>query len=139
MKTQTASRKFSAFPRDYAGLIRHFPLRPIHDRIDAANATEIIDAMAGHRLTGDQEDYLDVLSTLVAEFEDGDDPVDLSASKPLANLRLMDDHALNASDLGRILGNRAVGSKILRGERGLSLMHIRKLMKYFAVDASAFL
>jgi HTH-type transcriptional regulator/antitoxin HigA len=140
MNTQIASRKFSEFPKDYAGLIRLFPLRPVHDQIDAANATEIIDTMAGHRLTSDQEDYLDVLSTLVAEFEERADPVELPPNKPIANLRrLMDDHGLNASDLGRILGNRALGSKVLRGERGLSLTHIKKLMKHFAVDASAFL
>jgi antitoxin component HigA of HigAB toxin-antitoxin module len=49
------------------------------------------------------------------------------------------DHEMTASDLGRVLGNRALGSKILRGDRRLNLAHIKKLMRHFAVDATAFL
>ena len=126
-------------PRDYARLTRMYPLRPVRDRQEADRATEIIDALAGHELTPDQEDYLDVLSTLLAHYETENDPVRLSPNRPLANLkRLMEDHQMTASDLGRLLGNRALGSKILRGERRLSLSHIRKLMKHFALDAGAF-
>jgi HTH-type transcriptional regulator / antitoxin HigA len=133
--------RFADWPRDYAGLVRAYPLRPVRDPVDADNATEIVDALAGHDLTRDQADYLDVLSTLLEAFENAHDPVrPMRSKKPLANLRhLLDDHEMSASDLGRVLGNRALGSKILRGERRLGLTHIKKLMKYFAVDASAFL
>jgi hypothetical protein len=60
---------FAALPRDYQGLISMFPLRPIHDQVDLDNATEIGDAMAGHDLSPDQEDYFDVLTTLMNEYE----------------------------------------------------------------------
>jgi antitoxin component HigA of HigAB toxin-antitoxin module len=130
----------SDLPTEYAELIGLFPLRPLKDEIDAKNVTEIVDAMAGHHLNSDQEDYLDVLSTLLAEFEDKKYPMKPSRRAPLANLKhLLDEHAMSASDLGRLLGNRALGSKILRGERELSLANIRKLMKRFAVDASLFI
>jgi HTH-type transcriptional regulator/antitoxin HigA len=139
MKTRTL-KGFPGIPKNYAGLVAMLPLRPMHDRVDVDNATEIIDAMAGHDLTADQEDYLDVLSTLVDEFESEHDPVVLSPRKGLVNLRqLMEERDMTASDLGRLLGNRALGSKLLRGERSLSLTHIRKLMKHFAVDSTAFL
>ena len=34
-------------PKDYAGLVRMPPPRPIHDEVDMASAAEILDAMAG--------------------------------------------------------------------------------------------
>ncbi len=85
------------------------------------------------------EDYLDALSTLLEEYEKEHDPVLLSPNKPVANLRrLMADHGVTASDLGRVLGDRTPGSKILRGERRLSLGNIKRLMAHFAVDATVF-
>ena len=139
IKTQSITC-LSRIPVDYPGLIAMFPLRPIHDRVDADNATEIVDAMAGQELTSDQEDYLDVLSTLLDEFESRNELARISPNKPLANLRrLIEGRQMNASDPGRVLGNRALGSKILRGERRLGLNHITRLMKHFAVDATAFL
>jgi antitoxin component HigA of HigAB toxin-antitoxin module len=139
IKTQSITC-LSGIPVDYPGLIAMFPLRPIYDRVDADNATEIVDAMAGQELTSDQEDYLDVLSTLLDELESRNELARISPNKPLANLRrLIVGRQMNASDPGRVLGNRALGSKILRGERRLGLNHITRLMKHFAVDATAFL
>lgn len=47
---------------------------------------------------------------------------------------LMNAAEMNASDLGRLLGNRALGNKLLRGERQLPKTHIRRLADHFAVD-----
>lgn len=44
--------------------------RTINDEIELENVTEILDLMAGHKLTNDQSDYLDTLATLAADFED---------------------------------------------------------------------
>lgn len=44
--------------------------RPLHDKTDYENAVKIIDQLAGHNLNADQEDYLDLLSDLVATYED---------------------------------------------------------------------
>jgi HTH-type transcriptional regulator / antitoxin HigA len=59
---------------------------------------------------------------------------------PLDVLRsLLDDHGMTASDLGRLLGNRELGSKLLRGERQLSKQHIIKLADYFKLSPAAFM
>ncbi len=42
-------------------------LRPIHDQVDAENAAEMIDLLAGHKLNAEQTDYLDLLSDLYEE------------------------------------------------------------------------
>ena len=139
MKTATRSMNFRQMPREYAGLVRVFPPRPIHDRVDLANATEVIDALAGHDLTPDQEDYLDVLSDLVAKYEESRSPLRRARSTPLERLRyLMEQAGMTASDLGRLLGSRGLGSLVLRGRRQLSKTHIRILAEYFRLDPGYF-
>jgi len=48
------SRKFSELPKNYAALCAILMPRTIHDEIELENVAEIIDLMAGHRLTKDQ-------------------------------------------------------------------------------------
>lgn len=139
MKTASRSIEFHRLPKDYAGLVQMLPLRPIHDRIDVANATEVIDALAGHDLTADQEDYLDVLSDLVDKYETESSPLRRTESTPLERLKFVVDQAgLSASDLGRLLGNRALGSLLLTGRRQLSKAHIRRLAEHFRLDPGYF-
>jgi len=41
---------------------------------------------------------------------------------------------MNASDLGRLLGDRAIGAKVMSGSRELSKSHIKVLADRFAVS-----
>ena len=53
---------------------------------------------------------------------------------------LLEEHGLAAADLSRILdGSRNLGAMILRGERNLTLSHVRKLAAHFKVSAEAFI
>jgi len=50
----------------------------------------------------------------------------------------MEQHDLSAADLARILGSdRSLGSKLLRGERRLTVDHIRILARHFQVYPGA--
>lgn len=140
MRSKTGHLVFQAVPEDYEGLMRMFPLRPIHDKVDLDNATEVTDAMAGHELSPDQSDYFAVLASLIDEYERAHLPRPRRKHDPLGNLRfLMEQHQMSASDLGRLLGQRELGSKLLRGERELSKSHILKLAKFFHVSPAMFL
>ncbi len=140
MKTRKKLLKLTAIPTDYAGLVSMLPLRPIRDLIDAENATEIIDAMAGHELNVDQADYLDVLSDLLDRYESENDPVLTAAYTPLRRLRyLMEQVEMTTADLGRVLGNRPLATLILHGDRELSKTHMRKLGHHFGIDPGFFL
>jgi antitoxin component HigA of HigAB toxin-antitoxin module len=93
--------EFRKLPKTFDGLCRLFPLRPVHDEVDLENATEMVDALAGHRLTKDQGDYLEALSNLVGAYEDAHYRVDLSHVTPLAALRyLVEQNGMTASSLG---------------------------------------
>jgi HTH-type transcriptional regulator / antitoxin HigA len=107
------------------------------------NALVLIDELCvidEGKLTPGQADYLDVLADLTVKYEDQHHAVDLSHLDAVDRLRhLMEQRGMNASDLGRLLGNREAGSKILRRERELSKAMIRKLADHFAVSAALFL
>ncbi len=46
---------------------------------------------------------------------------------------------MNVSDLGRLLGDRSLGPKILNGDRALSKAHIKLLAKHFNVSPAVLL
>ena len=139
MKTAT-QRRFEAMPKDYAGLCRMLTPRPIHDKVDFENVTEITDAMAGHKLTPDQEDYFDLLCRLIEDYEKEQGLPAPKASGLDALRHLLDAHDMSAADLARLLGvHRTLGGMILRGERQLTLAHVRTLAKHFSVSADLFL
>jgi HTH-type transcriptional regulator / antitoxin HigA len=128
------------FPTTYSDLVAMLPPRPIHDDHDLANATEVVDSMAGFALNPDQEDYLEAIATFIETYEAERFPVDDSQLTPLDALKaLMAEHDMSASDLGRLLGNRTLGTPILSGRRALSKAHIKTLAEHFKVEPGLFL
>src|SRR5205823_6740042 len=71
MKATQVKIEFARLPRGYAGLCQLLAPRPIHDQAELHNVTEITDAMAGHDLAPDQEDYFDLLCRLIEDYERG--------------------------------------------------------------------
>jgi HTH-type transcriptional regulator/antitoxin HigA len=137
MKTKLA---FKEMPKSYSNLMAFKVLRPIHDQVEYANALEILEAMAGQRLSPDQEDYFEALALFVETFEAAHMP-GLPARKGLPLLRhLLEENAMSAADLARLLGvDRSLGVRILSGERNLTLDHVKKLVARFRVPATVFI
>ena len=141
MKTIQTKIEFAGLPKDYAGLCRMLTPRPLHDKVDYENVTEITDAMAVHKLSPDQDDYFDLLCRLIEDYEKEHarlDTAKVTAREALQHL--LDAHDLSAADLVRLLGvHRTLGAMILRGERKLTLNHVRTLARHFGVSADMFL
>src|SRR4051794_25344170 len=92
---------FERIPREYALLVAMFPPRPIHDSVDYANTMEIVLAMAGHKLTPDQDDYLQILSEMILHHDRIHDQP-RKRGTPTERLQyLVEQAGLSASDLGR--------------------------------------
>jgi HTH-type transcriptional regulator / antitoxin HigA len=130
---------FDKIPREYAALVAMFPPRPIHDSVDYANTMEIVLAMAGHKLTPDQADYLQILSEIILHYDRIHDQPRKRGTPTQRLQYLVEQAGLSASDLGRLLGNRTMGSLLLSGKRSLSKAHIIKLAEHFKVRADYFL
>lgn len=140
MKTQKGQR-FSDLPKEYAGLCRLLMPRPIHDRAEYANITELTDAMAlwQDEFSADQRDYFDLLCGLLEDFDR--EQVRWPKVSVRARLQhLLQEAGLSAADLSRLLGgSRNLGAMILRGDRNLTLAHIRKLSDHFRVSPELFI
>jgi antitoxin component HigA of HigAB toxin-antitoxin module len=130
--------KLSAIPGDFESLVRAHPPAAIHDDVAYENAMEWINKLTAlPSATEGQLKYLDTLTILVERYEDETEGVEPKGGNALAVLRyLMADRGMNASDVGRLLGDRSLGPKILNGDRDLSKTHIKTLAKHFNVSAS---
>ena len=128
-------------PTDFADLVRLFPPQAIHDDVGYANTQEMIDRLTSlPRLTAGQAEYLETLTILFEAYENEHERFELRQLTPVKVLRfLLESNDMNASDLGRLLGNRGLGAKVLNGSRDLSKMHIRILAERFKVDPGLFL
>jgi HTH-type transcriptional regulator / antitoxin HigA len=145
MKTAaTKTRRFAAsadIPKTYRELCRLYLPRPIHDEAEDAEATAMMNALAVFaRLNAEQRDYLDVITEFVDEF-DQSKKVRWPKVRGVDMLKhLLEEHGMKAADLSRILrASRNLGAMILRGERRLTLNHVRILARHFGVSADLFL
>ncbi|MDA1278201.1 MAG: transcriptional regulator [Verrucomicrobia bacterium] len=132
---------FKKLPKEYGALCAMLPPRVIHDRSDYENTGEVAEAMAGFEteFTEDQADYFDTLCALLEAYESETAPP--LKGTPLRNLKfLLNEHGASGSGLSSILGaSRALGPMILRGERNLTLEHVKRLAEHFKVDPALFL
>jgi HTH-type transcriptional regulator / antitoxin HigA len=129
-------------PGRFDELVRIMPPQAIMDDVHYNNTLEIIDRlMAAGKLTKGQGLYLETLVQLVEVYEAERHAIDTADLSGLDSLRhLLKENGLNASDLARLLGVHAsMGSKILRGERALTVDHLRKLSARFKVNPRLFI
>ena len=138
MRTRTLTH--DDIPDRYAELVALLMPRPLHDDVDYRNALAVLDAMAGFEMNADQQDYFEAIATFVEKYEAEHHAIEQTKMKPAELLRsLMEEHGMSESDLGRLLGDRSLGHRILTGQRELSKKHVRTLAEHFSVDPAALL
>jgi HTH-type transcriptional regulator / antitoxin HigA len=129
-------------PGGFEDLVRIMPPQAISDEVHYENTLEIIDRlMATERLTRGQKLYLETLVQLVEAYEARHHAIDTGDLRGVEVLKhLLAENDMNASDLARLLGMHAsMGSKILQGDRSLTVEHIRKLAERFKVSPEVFM
>jgi HTH-type transcriptional regulator/antitoxin HigA len=89
----------------------------------------------GHSLA----DLLDVVSTLVAQYEDQTLGERFDASPNEVLRVLMEEHGLKQSDLRQEIGTQGVVSEILGGERTINIRQAKALANRFGVSPLVFL
>lgn len=136
MKSPTAPVRVRQLPGRFSDLIMLLPPRAIHDEVDYRNVIEMLDALTSlPRMTRGQQEYLETLSVLIESYERDHHAVEVHDLTLIQVLKhLLESNGMTASQLGELLGNRALGSKILRGDRELSKAHIRILAKRFRIN-----
>jgi HTH-type transcriptional regulator/antitoxin HigA len=131
---------FDRLPTTFDGLIALHAPRPIHDEVGYKNTVEVVDALAGHALNRDQDDYLQLLAGLVERYEANTLPKRPRISGVGMLRYVLDENNLGGDDLARIIGvDRSVAFRILKGERSLTTDHIKALCERFGVPADVFI
>ncbi len=127
-------------PKTYIELLQAFPPRPIKSEEELLATQEVIDSLidrAMESLSPDESDYLDVLGTLVYEYEQTQEPVPDIYGVELLKV-WMEELGLRQKDLVAIFKTESIVSDILKKRRMLTTRHIQELAEFFHTSPSAF-
>jgi HTH-type transcriptional regulator / antitoxin HigA len=106
--------------------MRRFTIRPIRTPEDLLEAKARLGDLLKSNKDGAYDDEIEVLSTLVEQFEKTKVPID--APSPMAAIRFrMEEIGISARQLEPFIGSRARVSEVLSGKRQLSIDMIRSL------------
>jgi HTH-type transcriptional regulator / antitoxin HigA len=109
-------------------------IRPIRTPADHDWALREIERLWGAAPGSEEEDLLDILTTLVEAYEEKQYPMDRPDPVEAIKFR-MDQESLTRSDLEPILGTRARVAEVLNHRRPLSISMIRRLHDRLRIPA----
>lgn len=109
-------------------------LKPIRNEADYQEAMALLKSLWGAQADTPQRDRLDLLVTLIDEYENISDPIDLPDPVDAIVFR-MEQQNLTRKDLEPILGSRGRVAEILNRKRPLSLEMIRRLHAELGIPA----
>lgn len=125
--------------KKYIQLLKSFPPRPIVSETDFEATQSVINNLLDKpKLTLEEEDYLDVLGTLVYNYEQQQEDLipDIYGVDLLKVL--IEEHNLKQKDLVFIFKTESIVSDIVNGKRQLTNRHIQELAKFFHVSPAVF-
>ncbi len=133
-KMTSGSRSSSA----YLELLKTFPPRPINSEEELLATQKVIDLLIDSgKLTPDEQDYLNVLGSLVYEYEQKHEPIpDIHGVELLK--ALLDEFDLQPKDLMPIFKTQSIVSAVLNDQHQLTTSHIHKLAEFFHISPAAF-
>jgi len=122
----------------YIELLTSFPPRPITSEEELIATQKVIDSLIDKgELTPDEQDYLNVLGTLVHEYEEKHKLIpDISGVELLKTL--IAELGLRQKDLVPIFKTESIVSEVMSGQRNLTVNHIRQLAEFFHISPAAF-
>lgn len=125
-------------PKTYNELLQAFPPRPIKSEEEMFATQKVIDSLIDRApLTPDEEDYLNLLGTLVYEYEQTQEPIPDIYGIELLKV-LIEERDLRQKDLVPIFKTESIVSDILKERRKLTTRHIQELAEFFQVSPAAF-
>jgi len=111
----------------YTDLLNNFPSRPIKSKEQLAATQSVINSLLDRlELTPDEQDYLNLLGTLVFEYEETHYPIPDIHGVELLKV-LMAEQQLRQKDLLPVFKTESIVSAVLSGQRQLTVSHIQKL------------
>lgn len=127
-------------PEAYGKLLTQYLPKVITNEVENERALNIAETLSNKSdLTPEEEQLLDLLVTLIENFESKEYSFD-NNSTPLSRLIfLAEANNLRQVDLLDIFGSKGITSEVFNGKRQISKTHAVKLGERFNVDAALFL
>ena len=128
-------------PQKYANLLVGYLPGVIDTEEENDKAVEFAGALMrkGASRSPEETRLLDLLVTLIEDFEEKAYPMGESV-KPADILRsLMDEHGLKQTDMVDIFGSQGVVSQVLNGKRSISKAQTRRLSERFRLPLDIFI
>ncbi len=123
----------------YIEIITTFPPRPITCEAELIATQNRIDSIVSRsNLTQDDRDYLNVLGTLVYDYEQKHEPMPVLKGMALLKALMVEDN-IQEKDLVDIFESESWVSEVMNGKRELTAGQIQKLAKFFHLSPVAFL
>ena len=126
-------------PDTYFKLVKQFPLIHLRDNSHLGEALKVIERLLEAELDEGAQNYLDVLTDLVEDYEEKHVPIP-DASEADVLRELLRVNGLSQPKLAKMTGiAQSTISAVLNGVRSLTKDQIVKLAKVFRVSPAAFL
>jgi len=123
----------------YLELVRQFPLRPLRTDADLDAAVAVVDSLINEEeLAPPEQDYLDVLSDLVAAYEAIAVPIKPVGDADLLAFLIEQKGVTQAETAKQASIAESTISEVLAGKRKLNRGQIGKLARFFHVSPEAF-
>ena len=123
----------------YIELITTFPPRPITCEAELTATQNRINSILDRRnITQDDRDYLNVLGTLVYDYEQKHEPMPVLKGINLLKA-LMEEDNISEKDLLGIFESELQVSEVLNGGRELTASQMQKLAEFFHLSPAGFL
>jgi len=124
----------------YGALLLDFLPRVIKTEADYTAVQEQVDKLVDQDgLSPAEQDYLELLGTLIWEYESRTEEATEYELRGIDLLRgLMDLHGLKQLDLVPIFKTKSIVSAVLNGHRQLTAEHINRLSAFFKVPHELF-
>ena len=123
----------------YIEIITTFPPRPITCEAELIATQNRIDSIVSRsNLTQDDRDYLNVLGTLVYDYEQKHEPMPVLKGIALLKALMVEDN-IQEKDWVDIFESESWVSEMMDGKRELTASQIQKLAKFFHLSPVAFL
>jgi HTH-type transcriptional regulator / antitoxin HigA len=123
----------------YLQLINTFPPRPINNEAQLLATQDQIDAIINRQnITQDDKDYLEVLGTLVYDYEQKHEPMPVLEGIELLKA-LMSEENLQPCDLLSIFEDESSIMEILEKKQEMTAKQVQKLGDFFQISPIRFL
>ncbi|NJO99140.1 MAG: transcriptional regulator [Pleurocapsa sp. CRU_1_2] len=123
----------------YLQLINTFPPRPINNEAQLLATQDQIDAIIDRQnITQDDKDYLEVLGTLVYDYEQKHEPMPVLEGIELLKT-LMSEENLRPCDLLSIFEDESSIMEILEKKQEMTAKQVQKLGDFFQISPIRFL